>query len=160
MILYELILSWRKLDLWIQELWANHQKMKSVVNRTNPTLKSCLSVCVSDSYSVSQVPLYNFPSVWSDCYYREYQICIKIKLENEYPWKLFLFGHWYWKYKFFHSNPLISSSPGFVTALHLPSGVEFFFVNNPPLSYIKSCILACRLQIWPSFLVLPRQNIE
>ena len=88
------------------------------------------------------------------------QICIKIEFENEYPWKLFLLGHWYRKYKFFHSNPLFSSSPGFLTVLHLPSGDEKFFVDNPPLSYIKSCVLACRLQIWTSFLVLPRQNIE
>ena len=82
------------------------------------------------------------------------------EIRNEYPWKLFLLGHWYWKYKFFHSNPLFSSSPGFLTVLHLPSGVENFFVDNPPLSYIKSCVLACRLQIWTSFLVLPKQNIE
>ena len=52
------------------------------------------------------------------------QICIKIEFENEYPWKLFLLGHWYWKYKFFHSNPLFSSSPGFLTVLHLPSTIQ------------------------------------
>ena len=62
------------------------------------------------------------------------------------------------KYKFFHSNPLFSSSPGFLTVLHLPSGVENFFVDKPPLSYIKSCVLACRMQIWTSFDVLPMQN--
>ena len=82
------------------------------------------------------------------------------KIRNEYPWNLFLLGHWYWKYKFFHSNPLFSSSTGFLTVLHLPSGVENFFIDNPSLSYIKNCVLACRLQIWTSFLVLPRQNIE
>ena len=91
------------------------------------------------------------------------RVCQKstfFEIKNEYPWKLFLLGHWYRKYKFFHSNPLFSSSPGFLTVLHLPSGDEKIFVDNPPLSYIKSCVLTCRLQIWTSFLVLPRQNIE
>ena len=74
---------------------------------------------------------------------RESQMCMKIEFELEYPWKLFLLGHWYWKYKFFHSNPLFSSSPGFLAILHLPSGDENIFVDYPPLSYIKSCVLAC-----------------
>ena len=91
---------------------------------------------------------------------RESQMCMKIEFKLEYPWKLFLLGHWYWKHKFFHSNPLFSSSPGFLAILHLPSGDENFFVDYPPLSYIKSCVLACRLQKWTSFLVLPKQNME
>ena len=58
------------------------------------------------------------------------RVCQKstfFEIKDEYPWKLFLLGHWYWKYKFFHSNPLFSSSPGFLTVLHLPSGVENFW---------------------------------
>ena len=88
-----------------------------------------------------------------------YKICMLKELEFVKP-NPCLLGHWYRKYKFFHSNPLFSSSPGFLTVLHLPSGDEKIFVDNPPLSYIKSCVLTCRLQIWTSFLVLPRQNIE
>ena len=45
---------------------------------------------------------------WDRSPVRECQICIKIEFKDEYPWKLFLLGHWYWKYKFFHSNPLFS----------------------------------------------------
>ena len=70
----------------------------------------------------------------------------------EYPWKLFLLGHWYRKYKFFQSNPLFSSSPGFLIVLHLPSGDEIFFVDNPPChtSKVASWHVDCRyeLQFW------------
>ena len=83
------------------------------------------------------------------------RVCQKstfFEIKDEYPWKLFLLGHWYWKYKFFHSNPLFSSSPGFLTVLHLPSGDENFFVDNPPChtSKVASWHVDCRydLHFW------------
>ena len=80
---------------------------------------------------------------------RECQICIKIEFEDEYPWKLFLLGHWYWKYKFFHSNPLFTSSRGFLTVLHLPSGVENFLLSNPPCHTLKVAFwhVDCRYEL-------------
>ena len=43
--------------------------------------------------------------------------------------------------------------------LNPPSGVENLNVKNPPLSYIKSCVLTCTLKIWTSFVSLPEQNL-
>ena len=88
------------------------------------------------------------------------QICIKSEFQNEPPSKLFSIGPLWSVYKAFFENPMFSPSSGFLIVLHPPSRDDFFFVNYPPLSYIKSCVLACRLRIWTSYLVLPRQNIK
>ena len=59
---------------------------------------------------------------------RVYQKSTFFEIKDEYPWKLFLLGHWYWIYKFFHSNPLFSSSPGFLTVLHPITYIQYFNV--------------------------------
>ena len=56
-------------------------------------------------------------------------------------------------YKGFFKIPSFDPSSVFLMVLNPPSGVENSNVKNSPLSYIKSCVLTCRLLIWPSFVV-------
>ena len=72
---------------------------------------------------------------------------------------LWLLGPLWSLYKGFFKIPLFSSSSVFLMVLNIPSGVENSNVKNPPLSYIKSCVLACTLKIWTSFVALPKQNL-
>ena len=97
---------------------------------------------------------------WRELAIRVSQICIKSEFQNEPLSKMFSIGPLRSVYKAFIKNTMFSPSSGFLIVLHPPSGDDYFFVDYPPLSYIKSCVLACRLRIWTSYLVLPKQNIE
>ena len=72
---------------------------------------------------------------------------------------LCLLGPLWSVYKGFFKIPSFYPGSVFLMVLNPPSGVENSNVKNPPLSYIKSCILTCRLLIWTLVVVFSKQNL-